>query len=75
MEISHITKRDFSTKPFELYKITDAVLKAMTAVEHGETSDAQSIAQSVYETLLERKGQEINYVPTWKRYRILLRAN
>ncbi|WP_136468847.1 ribonucleotide-diphosphate reductase subunit beta [Flagellimonas onchidii] len=64
MEISHITKRDFSTKPFELYKITDAVLKAMTAVEHGETSDAQSIAQSVYETLLERKGHEINYVPT-----------
>ncbi|MEM8999049.1 MAG: ribonucleotide-diphosphate reductase subunit beta [Bacteroidota bacterium] len=64
MEISHITKRDFSTKPFELYKITNAVLKAMTAVEHGQMSDAQSIAQNVYEALLERKGLDGNYVPT-----------
>ncbi len=64
MEISHITKRDFSTKPFELYKITDAILKAMTAVEHGQLSDAQNIARSVHETLLERKQQEGNYVPT-----------
>ncbi|MCL6265427.1 ribonucleotide-diphosphate reductase subunit beta [Flagellimonas myxillae] len=64
MEISHITKRDFSTKPFELYKITNAILKAMTAVEHGQMSDAQSIAQGVYEALLERRGQDENYVPT-----------
>ncbi|SHG20990.1 ribonucleotide-diphosphate reductase subunit beta [Flagellimonas flava] len=64
MEITHITKRDFSTKPFELYKITNAILKAMTAVEHGQMTDAQKIAGEVHSTLLERKGQDANYVPT-----------
>ena len=64
MEITHITKRDFSTKPFELYKITNAILKAMTAVEQGQMSDAQTIADQVHKALLERKNQVKNYVPT-----------
>ncbi|MEM9361850.1 MAG: ribonucleotide-diphosphate reductase subunit beta [Bacteroidota bacterium] len=64
MEIIHITKRDFSTKSFELHKITNAVLKAMTAVEHGELSDAQVIADKVHVALLERKKLEPKYVPT-----------
>ncbi|MEM9143833.1 MAG: ribonucleotide-diphosphate reductase subunit beta [Bacteroidota bacterium] len=64
MEITYITKRDFSTQPFALYKITNAVLKAMTAVEHGQTADAQTIAKQVYTTLLERKGKDSNYLPT-----------
>lgn len=64
MEITHITKRDFSTKPFELFKITNAVLKAMTAVENGQMSDAQIIADQVHEELLKRKNQVKDYVPT-----------
>lgn len=64
MEITHITKRDFSTKPFEPYKITNAVLKAMTAVEHGQMDDAQIITNQVHESLLERKTQVKDYVPT-----------
>ena len=64
MEITHITKRDFSTKPFELYKITNAILKAMTAVDHGQMNDAQNIADQVYQSLLERNTQVTNYVPT-----------
>lgn len=64
MEITHITKRDFSTKPFELYKITNAVLKAMTAVEHGQMADAQAIANNVHKALLERKVLDSGYVPT-----------
>ena len=64
MKISHITKRDFSTKPFELYKITNAILKAMTAVEHGQPQDAERIAVQVYQTLEERKDQLKDYVPT-----------
>ena len=64
MEITHITKRDFSTKPFELFKITNAVLKAMTAVNHGEMGDAQTIAEQVYAALIERKAQVTDYVPT-----------
>ncbi|MEM6865792.1 MAG: ribonucleotide-diphosphate reductase subunit beta, partial [Bacteroidota bacterium] len=64
MEITHITKRDFSRQTFALYKITDAVLKAMTAVEHGQMSDAQRIAEQVFTVLLERKGKDEHYVPT-----------
>ncbi|MGD1947747.1 MAG: ribonucleotide-diphosphate reductase subunit beta, partial [Croceivirga sp.] len=64
MEITHITKRDFSTKPFELYKITNAVLKAMTAVEQGQISDAQIIAEQVHGELIERKNLVRDYIPT-----------
>lgn len=64
MQITHITKRDFSTKTFELYKITNAILKAMTAVENGQMEDAQNIANQVNETLLERKSKHQDYTPT-----------
>ncbi|MEM6763539.1 MAG: ribonucleotide-diphosphate reductase subunit beta [Bacteroidota bacterium] len=64
MEITHITKRDFSTKPFQLRKITEAVMKAMEAVDQGEIADAQLIANSVYAELLSRKGDDEQYVPT-----------
>jgi ribonucleoside-diphosphate reductase beta chain len=64
MHIIHITKRDFSTQTFDLNKITNAILKAMTAVEHGQINDAQAIAQSVEKVLLERKSKDDHYVPT-----------
>lgn len=64
MQISHITKRDFGTQPFDLHKITNAVLKAMTAVEHGQMIDAQNIANQVHEVLLQRKAKDPEYVPT-----------
>ena len=64
MQITHITKRDFSTQEFDLHKITNAILKAMTAVEHGQMNDAQTIADNVNQVLLERKRQDEQYVPT-----------
>lgn len=64
MQITHIQKRDFSTKPFQLSKITNAVLKAMTALEHGSLEDAERISQSVLDVLLKQKEQEPKYVPT-----------
>ncbi|APY09513.1 ribonucleotide reductase [Winogradskyella sp. J14-2] len=64
MQITHIQKRDFSTKPFQLSKITNAVLKAMTALEHGNLEDAERISQSVLDVLLKQKQQEPKYVPT-----------
>ena len=64
MQISHITKRDFGTQPFDLHKITNAILKAMTAVEHGQMLDAQNIAYNVHQVLLERKAKDDAYVPT-----------
>ncbi len=64
MQITHIQKRDFSTKPFQLSKITNAILKAMTALEHGSLEDAERISQSVLDVLLKQKEKEPKYVPT-----------
>ena len=69
MEITHVIKRDFTTKLFHLQKITDAILKAMTAAKHGNEKDAKLISENVYKALLERKQQvltilcmAINYI-------------
>lgn len=64
MEIKQITKRDFSTESFQLRKITEAVMKAMQAVDQGEIADAQLIANDVYAEMLARKGQDETYTPT-----------
>ena len=64
MEITHIIKRDFSTKKFHLDKITTAIFKAMKAVGNGTEQNAQDIALSVYTTLLERKKKDSEYTPT-----------
>jgi ribonucleoside-diphosphate reductase beta chain len=64
MEIEYIIKRDYSTKPFHLDKITDAINKAMLSVESGNKENAQNVALSVYKTLLERKKKDQEYVPT-----------
>ena len=64
MEIEYIIKRDYSTKPFHLDKITGAINKAMLAVESGNKNSAQDVALSVYNTLLERKKNDQGYVPT-----------
>jgi len=64
MEITHIIKRDFTTKSFHLDKITAAVLKAMNVVDAGNEEDAQNVAISVYKVLLERKAVNEGYVPT-----------
>ncbi|OQD42722.1 ribonucleotide-diphosphate reductase subunit beta [Croceivirga radicis] len=64
MQISEIKKRDFSTQPFELHKITNAIMKAMTAVDHGQLGDAQVIADDVQLRLLDRKKQVKDYIPT-----------
>jgi len=44
MEIEYIIKRDFSTKPFSLDKITGAIHKAMNAVGNGTQENAQDVA-------------------------------
>ncbi|MEH6658641.1 ribonucleotide-diphosphate reductase subunit beta [Leeuwenhoekiella marinoflava] len=64
MEITEVIKRDFTTKTFHLHKITNAILKAMTAVEHGGPADAEEISQNVYAALLERKNADAAYKPT-----------
>ena len=64
MEIEYIIKRDFSTKPFSLDKITGAIHKAMNAVGNGTQENAQDVALSVYQKLIGRKHNDQSYVPT-----------
>lgn len=64
MKIKHIVKRDFQTKPFYQEKITNAILKAMTAVEHGGPEDAERISNLVNEDLERRKELDNGYIPT-----------
>lgn len=64
MTITRIIKRDFTQKPFELNKISKAIFKAMEAIGHGQEEDANRIAESVNQTLLERNRQHQDYTPT-----------
>lgn len=64
MEITQVIKRDFTTKPFHLHKVTNAISKAMTAVEMGGVADAERVSDKVYAALLERKKSDATYVPT-----------
>ena len=63
MKIEIIVKRNSVKKPFELDKITDAILKAMQSVDNGNRNDAEQISFNVYTILLERKGNISNYIP------------
>ncbi len=64
MQISQIIKRDSSTAPFVLEKITNAIEKAMSAVGNGTRKDAEIISMQVYEGLLNRKEEDTDYTPT-----------
>lgn len=64
MEITHIIKRDYSTSPFVLEKITSAIEKAMQAVGNGTHKDAEIISMQVYEAMLNRKEADPGYTPT-----------
>jgi len=64
VKITHIIKRDYQTSPFELEKITNAIEKAMLSVNNGTREDAIAISKIVIGTLLERKLNDANYIPT-----------
>ncbi|WP_158840189.1 ribonucleotide-diphosphate reductase subunit beta [Polaribacter sp. L3A8] len=64
MEITHIIKRDSETTTFELEKIINAIEKAMLTVNNGSRNDAIAISNIVHGTLLERRLNEPDYMPT-----------
>ena len=64
MKIEHIIKRDFTTSPFHLNKITEAIQKAMSAVGVGTEQNAHDVAFSVNQKLLDRKKEHQEYIPT-----------
>ena len=63
MRIEEIFKRDHTKKPFEIEKITEAVLKAMKSVDEGGKEDAEKISSKVNSVLLERQESIDYYVP------------
>ena len=63
MQVETIFKRNHSKRPFQIEKITDAILKAMISVKNGDLKDAEQISEQVHNTLLERKESITNYVP------------
>jgi ribonucleoside-diphosphate reductase beta chain len=64
MEITQIIKRDYETSEFVINKITNAIEKAMISVGNGTRVDAENISDNVLVSLLERKKNHINYIPT-----------
>ncbi|MGB5190260.1 ribonucleotide-diphosphate reductase subunit beta [Robiginitalea sp.] len=64
MQITQVIKRDYSTSPFVLEKITNAIEKAMHAVGNGSRKDAEIISMQVYESLLIRMEVDPEYTPT-----------
>ena len=49
MKIEKITKRDGSTQPFDLSKITSAVVKAFNETGEGSAADAEKVAALVHQ--------------------------
>ena len=64
MSITTIVKRDFSKRPFEISKVTNAVLKAMESVNNGDLDSANSISRNVYSELESREQKIPNYIPS-----------
>ena len=63
MQIKEIFKRNHTKMPFQIDKITEAVLKAMLSVKNGSPKDAEEIANKVCLSLNERRANIPNYVP------------
>ena len=63
MHIEVIFKRSHSKMPFEIEKISQAILKAMLSVKNGTLKDAENIAAKVHESLLKRQKDIPNYIP------------
>lgn len=53
--ISYVKKRSGETHPFEVEKITQAILKAMLSVNHGQIEDAKAVTDKVVKILEEEK--------------------
>ena len=75
MQIQEIFKRNHTKKPFQIEKISEAILKAMISVKNGNPNDAENIAQQVYSDLLKRKRDIPNYVPNVEEIQDLVEQN
>ncbi|MCA9352414.1 ribonucleotide-diphosphate reductase subunit beta [Patescibacteria group bacterium] len=63
MEITKVQKRNGDIVDFDVHKIVKAVNSAMRETNNGERSDAERVAERVYQELLERAEMNPNYIP------------
>jgi len=75
MQIQEIFKRNHTKRPFQIEKISEAILKAMISVQNGNPNDAKNVAQQVYSDLLKRKRDIPNYVPNVEEIQDLVEQN
>ncbi|MCH2231712.1 MAG: ribonucleotide-diphosphate reductase subunit beta [Crocinitomicaceae bacterium] len=64
MDITHIVKRDFFTKSFNLDKVSNAIFKAMNAVGTGSQNEAKMVAGKVNDSLITQLKKDHEFVPT-----------
>ncbi len=64
MAIKKIQKRDGTIVSFDIQKITNAILKAMSASGEGKESDAAIVANKVKDELLDMTKKYGNFIPT-----------
>lgn len=62
--INQVQKRDGSVVAFKSDKITEAVFKSMSAVNNGNRSDAEQIADRVVNVLASIKQKDSRYIPS-----------
>ncbi len=62
--IPTITKRDGRIVPFDLEKITNAILKGFNSVGEGSPEEAKMVATQVYAELIRIKKKFKNFMPT-----------
>lgn len=62
--IPTIIKRDGRIVPFDLEKITAAIMKGMSAVHEGTLDEARLVANQVFAELLRIKKKFSNFLPT-----------
>jgi ribonucleoside-diphosphate reductase alpha chain len=62
--IQTIIKRDGRIVPFDLEKITNAILKGFNSVGEGSPDEAKMVAMEVYAELIRIKRKFKNFVPT-----------
>ena len=63
MNITQVQKRNGDIKDFDIQKIIKAISNGMREVGMGDRSDAEKIAELVYQELLQRAEMNPNYIP------------
>lgn len=63
MEITQVQKRNGDFKKFDIQKIIKAITNAMREIDAGDRSDAEKVAEMVYQELLQRAEMNPSYIP------------